>query len=146
MTLYQFQELIMEINPLTLTYLPTFIKLDPKWSLWKQKHYGKKIFLGTCWYSWIGHSDIQSVQTHKKKVFVFSQKKKDKLFNSQKKNPARYNGTVHITPALGKLRQENCCEFKASLSYIMNVNPTGLQNDNLFYQQKWACLENQYLN
>lgn len=94
--------------------------------------------------SFLVHADTVelAIQTfnlfkHTKRKYLFSRrKKKDKHFNTQKKNPARYNGTVHITPALGKLRQENCCEFKASLSYIMNVNPTGLQNDNLFYQQK----------
>lgn len=43
MTLNQFEELIMETSPLTLNCLPTFIKLDPKWSPWKQKH---------CYLSW----------------------------------------------------------------------------------------------
>lgn len=53
---------------------------------------------------------------------------------------------MNTTPTFENLTQGNYCEFKASLSYIMNVDPTGLQNDNLFYQQKWAFLEKQYLN
>lgn len=75
MTFYQFQELIMEISPLTLTYLPTFIKLDPKWSLWKQKHYGKKSFLV--------HADavelairIFNLFKHTKRKYLFSPRKK----------------------------------------------------------------------
>lgn len=72
MTLYWLEELIMESSPLTLTCLPAFIKLDPKWSLWKQ---------GTL-LSFLVHADTVELAIltfnlfkHTKRKYLFSRRK-----------------------------------------------------------------------
>lgn len=47
-----------------------------------------------------------------------------------------------VTPAVRRVRQENCCEFEANLHYTVLGKP-GLQNENLSQKQKQKSKQQQ---